>query len=146
MKAALAALLLVAAQAPAAETSLELKTFDAAWSIINTTYYDPAFRGVDWTAVRDELRPEAARAQSPAELRGVITKMMARLGESHFAVLPQFADPSDGDDLDRSGSPGFDVRPDGRALLVTRVDEGSPAWDARLRASHRRFAVSGHTL
>lgn len=143
MKTAIAALLLIAAQAPAAGTPLALKTFDAAWSIINTTYYDPAFRGVDWNAVREELRPEAARAQSPAELRGVITKMMARLGESHFAVLPQFADPSDGDSGDRSGSPGFDVRPDARALLVTRVDEGSPAWEAGLRTGDRITAVGG---
>jgi len=47
----------LAAQAPLAQA---LETFDAAWSIINTTYYDPAFKGVDWIAVRDELRPEAA--------------------------------------------------------------------------------------
>src|SRR5688500_11706420 len=140
MKTAIAALLFAAAQA-AAGTPLAVQTFDAAWSIIHTTYYDPAFRGVDWNAVRDELRPEAARAQSPAELRGVITRMMARLGEAHVAVLPQFADPSEGDSPGRPGRPGFDVRLGGPALLVTRVDEGSPAWQARLRAGERITAL-----
>ena len=81
-----------------------VQTFDAAWSIIDTTYYDPTFRGLDWKAVRAELRPEAERAKTPAELRATIAKMLARLGESHFAVLPQFADDSEEDSLDRSGA------------------------------------------
>lgn len=154
MKTWLAAALLAWGQISAATpagpaTPLALETFDAAWSIINTTYYDPSFRGVDWSAVRDELRPEAARARTPAELRGTIAKMLARLGESHFAVLPQFADPvqpSDGaqpESSDKSGSPGFDVRPDGDALLVTRVDESSPAYASRIRPGDRVTSIGG---
>ena len=115
----IAAALLVAFVAVPALRAIEaqpalplVQTFDAAWSIIDTTYYDPTFRGLDWNAVRAELRPEAERAKTPAELRATIAKMLARLGESHFAVLPQFADDSGEDSLDRSGAPGFDVRPD----------------------------------
>lgn len=142
----IAALVLAAVQAAAlavAPMPLALETFDAAWSIIDTTYYDPSFRGVSWHAVRDELRPEAARARTPAELRGVIAKMMARLGESHFAVLPQFADPAEEDGGDRSGSPGFDVRPVDGALIVTRVDAGTPAFAAKLRPGDRLNAIGG---
>src|SRR5688572_4213407 len=120
LSAALAAGGAAAAQTPA--LPLALATFDEAWSIVNRTYYDPGFRGVNWDAVRDELRPEAERARTPADLRAIITRMLGRLGESHFAVLPQFADPgieadSVGENPDArgasaSGSPGFDVRPD----------------------------------
>ena len=133
----------IAAAAAVQQTTvpLALQTFDAAWSIIDTTYYDPAFRGVDWKAVREELRPEAGRARTSAELRGTIAKMLARLGESHFAVLPQFADPSEGDSLDRSGSPGFDVRPEGDALLITTVEAGSSAWRAGVRPGDRITAI-----
>ncbi|MEX2273763.1 MAG: S41 family peptidase [Vicinamibacterales bacterium] len=132
------------AQAATAAQPLALQTFDAAWSIINTTYYDPSFRGVDWNAVRTEIRPEAERARTPAELRAAIGRMLSRLGESHFAVLPQFADPVDGEDaVDRSGGPGFDVRPDGDALLVTRVDAGSPAFEARVRPGDRLISIAG---
>lgn len=134
------------AQSAATAAPIALQTFDAAWSIIDTTYYDPSFRGVDWKAVRDEIRPEAGRARTPAELRGAIAKMLARLGESHFAVLPQFADPGEDDAIDRSGSPGFDVRPDGDALLVTRVEAGSPAHDARVRPGDRIVQIAGVTV
>ena len=129
-----------------------VQTFDAAWSIIDTTYYDPTFRGLDWKAVRAELRPEAERAKTPAELRATIAKMLARLGESHFAVLPQFADDSEEDSLDRSGAPGFDVRPDfdarpeGPALLVRAVDESSPAWRAGVRPGDRITAIGGEPV
>ena len=150
MRLAAAALLAsVAAQSASTAVPLALQTFDAAWSIIDSTYYDASFRGVDWKAVRDEIRPEAERARTPAELRGAIAKMLARLGESHFAVLPQFADPgqpgepAENDAADRSGSPGFDVRPDGDALLVTRVDLDSPAYDARVRPGDRITSIAG---
>jgi carboxyl-terminal processing protease len=147
MQAVIAALLLAAPFAfaqthPAAPpASLELRTFDAAWSIIDTTYYDPSFRGVDWNAVRDELRPQAARATSAPEVRAIIMTMLARLGESHFAVLPRFADPGEEDRGDRSGSPGFDVRADGDVLLVTSVEPGTPAWAAGVRPGDRITAI-----
>lgn len=121
---------------------LALQTFDAAWSIINTTYYDASFRGVDWNAVRDEFRPRAERAATAAELRATIEQMMERLGESHFAVLPQFEDAAEHDGVDRSGAPGFDVRPDGDALIVTRVIAGSPAA-AGVRAGDRILSIAG---
>lgn len=151
MKIAAAALLLAvsaAAQAPSAPpapaaNAQALETFDAAWSIINTTYYDPSFRGVDWKAVRDELRPEAARAAGGDELRAVIRRMIARLGESHFAVLSQFAEKSEQPLGDLSGTPGFDVRASGDALLVTRVDPESPAYESGVRAGQLLTRIRG---
>lgn len=146
MRFAIAAFVVAGATAAAAQSAapavpLGLQTFNAAWSIIDKTYYDPTFRGVDWVAVREELRPEAERATTPAALRATIARMIARLGESHFAVLPQFADASEDDGLDRSGSPGFDVRPSAGALLVTRVDAGSPAGKAGLRLGDRILSI-----
>ncbi|MDQ3071495.1 MAG: S41 family peptidase [Acidobacteriota bacterium] len=138
--------LLAQAQAPPAPVALGVETFDEAWAIVNRSYYDPAFRGVNWPAVRDELRPAAARAASASELRGVIGRMLGRLGESHFAVLPQFADVTGDEAGDRSGSPGFEFRPDGDAMLVTRVEPKSPAFDAGMRAGDRVSAIEGVTI
>lgn len=138
--AALVAAAFLSAQQGALPRALE--TFDEAWAIVNRTYYDPAFRGVDWDAARDELRPEAARAETPDQLRAVINRLLSRLGESHFAVLPGSATTAD-DMADRSGSPGFDVRAWRDGLIVVRVDAGTPAFAAGLRPGDIITAIDG---
>lgn len=138
--AALVAAVCLSAQQAALPRALD--TFDEAWAIVNRTYYDPSFKGVDWDAARDALRPEAARAQTPDELRAVIGRLLARLGDSHFAIMPGGATTAD-DMVDRSGSPGFDVRAWGDSLLVVHVDAGSPAQEAGLRAGDTIVAIDG---
>jgi len=109
----------------AAQVPDGLETFDAAWTIIRDTHFDPAMNGVDWNAVRTELRPRAAAAKSTGELRAVIRDMLERLGLSHFALVPASAD-APGESADLSGDPGFDVRLADDGLLVTRVDRDVP--------------------
>ncbi len=65
-----------------------VETFDAVWTMVRDEHFDPALNGVDWNAVRDELRPKAARAQNVEELRGVLMDMLSRLGQSHFTIIP----------------------------------------------------------
>src|SRR5688500_19725895 len=64
-----------------------LTTFDSAWSRVRNAHYDSAMRGIDWSRVRDELRPRAERAATLGELRAVLTEMLARLGESHYGII-----------------------------------------------------------
>jgi len=68
--------------------SVPLRDFDEAWRLVRDTHFDPTFNGVDWDAVRDELRPHAIDA-TQAEVRGIILEMLSRLGQSHFSVLPK---------------------------------------------------------
>ncbi|MEX2661194.1 MAG: hypothetical protein WD227_04655, partial [Vicinamibacterales bacterium] len=113
----------------AADVPKGLETFDAAWTIVRDTHFDKTFNGVDWEAAREEFRPRAAAATTTAELRSVIRAMLARLGQSHFAILPATAD-SSSEQTVVSGlaTPGFDVRLVGRDVLVTRVEpEGGAA-------------------
>ena len=109
-----------------------LATFDAAWRIIDTTHFDPTFNGVDWRAVREELRPRAAAAASDAELRAVIRDMLGRLHESHFALLS--GDAADGAApegvVDTSGEVGLDVRVLDEGVTVASVRPGGPAGEA----------------
>lgn len=137
----LAALLfLFAARAGAATFTNGLATFDAAWEIIQKTHFDPKFNGVDWQAVRDELRPRAARAQSRATLDAIIQEMLDRLGQSHMEILPGSENAGGQADTgrkrrraatddahDESGDVGLEVRWVGPDLVVTRVEPGSPA-------------------
>ena len=126
----------VAAQAPQAA-----ETFDAAWTIIKNTHFDRTLNGLNWDAVRDELRPRAAAARTPAELRAVIRDMLGRLGLSHFALIPSAPETTgEGSTAsgDTSGDPGIEVRLVGRDLIVTRVD---PDVTSRVRPGWRVIAV-----
>ena len=75
-------------QAQPIDGALALATFDSAWSRIANTHYDTAFGGVDWRGVRAQLRPRAAAARTTPELRAVISGMLARLGQSHYGLIP----------------------------------------------------------
>lgn len=121
-----------APQAAAAElTPAEaLAAFDRAWQTVHDTHFDTSFNGVDWQAVKTELRPRAEGAKTRAELRAVLDEMLGRLGQSHFAVIPSDALPEAAGAHDQSGGLGFDVRlRDGR-LLVYSLEPGGAAGAA----------------
>jgi carboxyl-terminal processing protease len=130
--------LTLAAQAPG-----PVDTFDAAWKIVRDTHFDPHMNGVDWDAVRTELRPKALAARDAGELRAVIRDMLGRLGQSHFALLPASADSSRERPEDTSSDPGFDVRLADGAMLVSRVDPSGPAAAAGVHTGWRVQAVDG---
>jgi carboxyl-terminal processing protease len=118
--AAIAAVALAAALL-SAQVPDGVETFDAAWTIIRDSHFDRTMNGLDWDAVRTELRPRAAAARSTADVRDVVRDMLGRLGLSHFALIPSIAS-GPGATGDLGADPGFDVRLAGNDLLVTRVD------------------------
>jgi len=132
LRAACSVLVICATGATAVQENIHLETFDEAWRIIAETHWDPEFMGVDWEAVRQELRPRAAEAASVVDLRGVIREMLSRLGQSHFALWPGDAvgniRASDGDVAGGSGGdPGFEVVLVGDQFVVSVVDPKGPA-------------------
>lgn len=124
--------LLALATAPRAQLTeaSALAAFDEAWETVRDSHWDKTLNGVDWEAVRTELRPKAAAAKSDAALRAVLDEMLGRLGQSHFAVIPDDALPRTSAPEDQSSGLGFDVRFVGDQLLVTRVEPGSAAQAA----------------
>ena len=132
LRVACSVLVICATSATAVQENIHLETFDEAWRIIAETHWDPEFMGVDWEAVRQELRPRAAEAASVVDLRGVIREMLSRLGQSHFALWPGDAigniRANDGDMAgDRGGDPGFEVVLVGDQFVVSVVDPKGPA-------------------
>jgi carboxyl-terminal processing protease len=126
-----------------AQSQAPVETFDAVWKIVRDTHFDPNMNGVDWNAVKTELRPRALAATNPAELRRVIGEMLGRLGQSHFVLVPSTADSSHETPLDGSGDPGFDVRMVGREILVTSVDPTGAAASAGVRPGWKVVAIDG---
>ena len=132
-----------------------LVTFDSAWSIIARTHWDTTYNGVNWNGLRDELRPKAAAARTRGELRQVLSTMVGRLGQSHFAIIPQELADADGGsaaaDSTRSirgggGSLGWQFRYLEGAIVVTGVDSGGSAWTAGVRPGWIVEGVDGCSL
>jgi carboxyl-terminal processing protease len=126
---------------PAAQASKPSETFDAAWTIIRDSHFDPGMNGVDWPAVKAELAPRAARAQSDGELRDVIREMLGRLGLSHFALIPSGRDSASAAPVDLRGDPGFEVRLVRQELLVTQVDAQGGAAAAGVKPGWRLLSL-----
>ncbi|MCZ6597592.1 MAG: S41 family peptidase [Planctomycetota bacterium] len=116
-----------------------VESFDIAWKAIYDTHFDPAFNGVDWLALKDELRPAAETCTTEAELRAVIDDMIGRLGQSHFVLIPAAALPAleeAGDEKpsdEVAGGVGIDLRYRDDRMLVFEVDRGGPADRAGIR-------------
>jgi carboxyl-terminal processing protease len=114
---------------------LHLESFDQVWATVRDRHFDPTLGGLDWPAVRDDLRPRVVRAKTADEARDVLMEMVGRLKQSHFQIIPAdlYASAGDGVAEDVSGTVGIEARVlDGRAL-VTRVVPGSPAEKAGVR-------------
>jgi carboxyl-terminal processing protease len=123
--------------APPYDPAVGLETFDRAWQIVYQTHFDTTFNGVNWLALRDELRPRAAAAKSTEALRAVLSDMVGRLGQSHFALIPReladTLDPGREPEGAAVGDLGFDTRLLDDTLVVTSVEAGSPADSAGIR-------------
>ena len=85
-----------AGEQPSTREETNLATFDAAWRMVEETHFDPDFNGVDWDAVKQELRPRARAARDDSALRKVLEEMVGRLGQSHFGFVAAATSPDVG--------------------------------------------------
>ena len=65
-----------------------LATFDETWNTVEQSDVELNHGGVDWVAVKVELRPKAQIATSREELRAILQDMLSRLKRSHFGIIP----------------------------------------------------------
>jgi carboxyl-terminal processing protease len=63
-------------------------TFDEVWQAVADENVAALREGVDWNAIRDEFTPQVAKVRSNDELRSLLESMLARLGKSHFGIIP----------------------------------------------------------
>jgi carboxyl-terminal processing protease len=137
---------IAAAALPGAQASRGVETFDAVWTIVRDSHFDPSLNGVDWNAVKAELRPKAVAAKNDDELRRTIREMLGRLGQSHFALIPAGADSTTGGKSDLSAYPGFESRLIDRTLVVARVARDGPAEAAGVKPGWAIEAIDGTSV
>src|SRR4051794_20602053 len=146
-----------AGQASAPALTADAGTFEDVWQTVRDRFYDPRMHGLDWPAVRERYRPEAARAASAEALAGVINGMLSELQASHthyytsdepayYQLADIFAGALRRRGLERSfpggriSYPGIGVlsRMDAEGgSMVTGVINGTPAQQAGLFAGDR---------
>ena len=60
--------------------------FEEAWNTLNRRFYDPAFHGKDWKAIRARFAPQVEGARTGDELRRIISLMIGELNASHSGI------------------------------------------------------------
>jgi carboxyl-terminal processing protease len=128
------------------QVQLNLESFDYVWTTIRDMHYDENLGGLDWPAIRDELRPGVAGATSMEAARGVMNDLISRLDQSHFGIFPgdvyeDAAAANDGapiegaedEELEGEGWTGLDLRVRNDQAVVVSVWPGSPGDEAGVR-------------
>jgi carboxyl-terminal processing protease len=142
-----------------AQRLLHVQSFDHVWNTVRESHWDPKLGGVDWQAVRDELRPRLEKATTRDEARDILSAMLRRLKQSHYAILPadvydaiesrpagrEAAQPPEERHRPGMGNGriGFDVRVIGGQALVTKVDNDTTAWNIGVRPGWQLLEVDG---
>jgi carboxyl-terminal processing protease len=110
--------------------NLQLASFDQVWSTIRERHWDQEKVGAAWDRARAELRPQAEQAQTPEQVRPIIAKLLATLGESHFYVIPAEAyDSMQNGGADGAAEPEFDFRIlDGQAVVTRAAGSVQSGW------------------
>ncbi len=115
-----------------ARTALNLRVHDRVWRLVNDSYFDGEFRGVDWPAMKLKYRAEAAAAPDDTALYRVLAKLCAELKQSHLAALP----PRTVHEKDTEHRAAIGLRwlnIDGKRI-VTDIVPGGAAADAGVKA------------
>lgn len=122
----------------------KLPVFRQAWGVMRDNFYDPAFHGKDWSAVKSTYEPFAAGARTPDELRRVISLMIGELNASHTGVSGPPSGGTANDAVARLGL-AFDrteYESTGK-LRISNVLPLAPAAVAKLQPGEYLQAVNG---
>lgn len=128
-----------------------VESFDVMWTTVRDRHFDPKLNGVDWEAVKAELRPRVEAAVTHKEAVGIMNEAIHRLGQSHFAVISsdaysEMTGAHEGAGKKGDGEVGVDVRVVNDEVLVTRVDAGSPAERAGIKPGWTIIEHDGHSI
>jgi carboxyl-terminal processing protease len=118
------------------QINLNLASFDTVWNKIYVTHYDTTFGGLNWHAVKDELRPKIEKATSMNQARSILSDLVSRLGLSHFDIIPSNLYENINTPAEKSnkgGVTGIILRVlEGKAIVVS-LDSSGGGYDAGVR-------------
>lgn len=123
-----------------------LASFDKIWETVRDGQWDPEFDQEAWSAARAEFRPLVEAATSDDDARGAMDALLARLGQSHFGIIPgeTYAALEAGEA--GAGDTGMTARLRDDEILVLRVREGSAAHEAGVTPGWTIEAIDGRPM
>ncbi|HEY0098533.1 MAG TPA: S41 family peptidase [Pyrinomonadaceae bacterium] len=118
--------------------------FEIVWRTVNETYYDPAFHGVDWQAVRERYRPRMEAAPNDQEFYAQFEVMLAELRDAHtsFNAPPPPGAPPEG----QSGNLGLSLVEIEGQTIVSEVEADLSAERAGVRPGMLLRTVNGRPV
>jgi carboxyl-terminal processing protease len=136
----------------------QAEVFEVVWKTIKEKYYNPAFNGVDWDAVRNRYQPRIAGVSSDEEFYALLNQMAGELHDAHTRVRSprqsrerkrQQATSAGVLIYEVEGAPViFDVAPDSDAAragvlrgMAVRTIDGKPIGEA-LAEARREVGIS----
>jgi carboxyl-terminal processing protease len=138
---------LTTAQLTPKQKADNLESFEVVWRTVRDRHPDPKLNGLNWQAIHDSTKPAIENAQSMAEVRRVLTAMLAKLAASHYAIIPgDLYKAIDSPAAPEQGSPGIVPVIIGNQAVVGSVEPGSPAAQAGIRPGMVLDTIDGAKL
>src|SRR6266853_5450338 len=134
---------ILASAAAYGQTSLDLDSFEKVWTTVRDKHWQAKPGGQDWNAIHEEFRPRAEHAASTDEMRVVMRDMLARLGQTHFAIVPASLYALLAEGAPGEGTTGIDLRILNGVAIVTGADPGSSAAKAGILPGWQILSANG---
>jgi carboxyl-terminal processing protease len=142
------------------DTANPTAVFDEVWRTVRDRFYDRDLHGLDWSAIAERYRPQAAAAASGRARAAVINRMLAELHASHTAYYSLKRPPTTTSQTsfprpaarDRGSFPGGKVAYTGIGIFSRNIDgktfvsgvlNGLPADEAGLLIGDELIAADG---
>jgi carboxyl-terminal processing protease len=123
--------------------SLRYQTFITVWRTVNETYFDAAFGGVDWLAIREKYRVRLSEIHDDAHLIDLLQQMLGELRRTHFSIVPRKAAVFNPSERTRIGTDGAEVAFIDGGVVVIDVKPGSTGAAAGMHPGDLITEVDG---
>jgi Tol biopolymer transport system component/C-terminal processing protease CtpA/Prc len=122
----------------------KMEVFTQAWSYLRDNFFNPTMNGTNWNAIRAEYTPRIEGAETPAQMRRILSLLVGELNSSHSGIGARAAHgPSAGRVGLRFDRTEYETN--GR-FRVTSVVPLSPAAVSGIRVGDYVTSVDGTTL
>lgn len=127
--------------------SERIDMFEQVWNIVNEHFYDQKFNGVDWAKKRIDYKIQVERCNNTDTLFSLLNQMLFDLNSSHCGVgLISGLDDVVSPYLFKNGEIGIDIRIIENRLVITKVQENSPAGMGNISTGYIIEKIDGLTI